>query len=51
MVDNWKFKMFIIFLLSPSTSLQVLFFLLPFARPFMALFLKEYLQVAVFALS
>ena len=37
-----------IFLLSPSARPQV-FFLLPFARLFMALLLKQYKRVAVFA--
>ena len=41
--------MFIFFLLSLSALMQVLLFMLPFARPFMALLLKEYLQVPVFA--
>jgi len=45
-VNNFKSKFF---LPSPTARPQFLFFLLPFACPFMALLLKECLQVAVFA--
>ena len=41
--------MFIYFLLSPSARPQFLFVLAPFARPFMAMLLKECLRIAVFA--
>jgi len=39
-----------LFLRSPSARPKVFFFCLPFARPAMALLLKECLRVAVFVL-